>query len=66
MVPVVGKNYRSSGKHGVVRVDMGRVLGGLLDGIHLFFTPLLVDRTNNYGLPNYDIARRTELDLERG
>lgn len=63
MISVVGKNYCSSGEHGVVRVDMGRILGSLLDGIHLLFTPLLVDWTNDYRLSNYDIARRTELDL---
>lgn len=42
---------RSRRQHRVVRTNMRRVLGGLLNGLHLLFARLVIERTHNDGLP---------------
>lgn len=44
------------GEHGVVRVDVGRVFGGLLDGFHFLFAGLLVEGADDDGLAEDDVA----------
>ena len=41
-LPLAGQDNRSIWQNRVVRVHMGGILGGLLDGIHLFFASLLI------------------------
>lgn len=54
------------GKHGVVRVDVGRILRSLFYGVHLLFTGLLVHGANHDRLPESYVSCGAHLGLDIG
>lgn len=50
-------------QHGVIRVDMGSISCGLLDRLHLFFAPSVIQRTHHDWLPNSNVSGGGQVGL---
>lgn len=57
--------YGGEWEHGIVGVDVGGVLGCLLDSLHLGLAPGMIEWTDNNGLFEYDVLGSGQRRLRR-